>query len=93
MWFISGLPCPGDSVQDFAVLVKHVQVEFMLIRRDEGVAGLVAAEYRTVHRLHILAAERAGSVHHIVYVAAVLADMLECVDVAAEVHVHIPVPA
>lgn len=86
-----GLSCTCHCMEDISFLVEHMELQLVLIRCNQGPARLVAAEYCAVGRLHILAAEGTGCIYHIVDVAAVLADMLECVDVAAEIHVHIAV--
>ena len=78
-------------MKDIAVLVYHVKVKFAAVCGNQRKAGLRTAEHRTVHRLHI-PAERRGRVHDIVDIAAVLADMLERMDMPADVHVHIVMP-
>ena len=54
----------------------------------EGPAGLGAAEDGALDRLHV-AAQRTGGVDHVVDVTAFLADVLEGVQMSADVHIHV----
>ena len=65
--------------------VDHRQREDRRSGGDYGKAGDAATEHRTIDGRHIRAGERTGRVDHII--DAVLADMLEVVDMSAYVHI------
>ena len=78
-------------MEDLAGLVEHVQAQGIGGDGHQGPAGLGTAEDGTLDGLHV-PAKRTGSVDHIVDIAAVLADMLESMQVAADIHIHIVMP-
>ena len=78
----------GDGVEHLAVLVEHVQAEGVGGDGHEGPAGLGAAEDGALDRLHV-AAQRTGGVDHVVDVTAFLADVLEGMQMSADVHIHV----
>ena len=78
-------------MEDLACLVQHVQAQGVGGNGHQGPAGLGAAEDGTLDGFHV-PAQRTGSVDHIVDIAAVLADMLESMQVAAHVHIHVVMP-
>ena len=78
------------SVKYFAVFVKHIEIQGLVIGSDKRPACLSAAIHCPFYRLYI-PAERTGSIDYIVYVAIIHANVLESMDVAAYVHVHITV--
>ena len=75
-----------------ALLVNHVKAQVILRATKDGETRLATDEDGSLHGIHLLARERGGGVDHIVNLGACMADMLEVVDVAAEVDIDM-VPA
>lgn len=92
VWERGRLFAAGHGVDDFSRRVDHVQAKLVLVHRDEGEPGCGTAEHCAFDGAY-RAAERPGSVDHIVDAASFRADMLEIVDMPAEVHVHVAVSA
>ena len=82
------MPRSRNRVQDFSCLIQHIQPESVCRYRHQRPAGLRAAEDSTLDGLHV-AAQGTGGVDHVVDVTAVLADVLEGVQVTADIHVHV----
>ena len=78
-------------MEDLTRLVEHMQAQGIGGNGHQGPAGLGAAEDSSIYGLHVTA-QRTGSIDHVVDIAAVLADMLESMQVAAHVHVHVVMP-
>ena len=74
-------------MENVALLVEHVEGQRVIRGRYDGEAGSRTAEDRAFDRGD-LAAERTGRIDHVVDVAARHAEVLEIVDMAADVHVH-----
>ena len=77
--------CHG--MQHLARLVNHAELQSFGSRRYDGESWFGTAKYGTFYRVYF-AAERTAGVGHVVDVAAFDTYMLEIVDVAADVHVH-----
>ena len=78
----------GPCYARMCYLVEHMQAQGIGGNGHQGPAGLGAAEDSSIYGLHV-AAQRTGGVDHVVDITAVLADVLECVQMSADVHIHI----
>ena len=75
-------------VEDFPFSVQHVEGDGAVVHREEGDAGVVAAELRPFDGLHF-PGQRTGGVDDVIHRAAGRLDVLEVVDMPAEVHVYL----
>lgn len=75
-------------MEHLAGFVNHVEAKLVLAGGNDGEAGFRAAEAGAFDGVDF-ATERGGGVDYIVYPAVRHADVLEVVDVSAEVHVYV----
>ena len=73
-------------MQDIAILIQHIQFQILIRCRNYRKSCFRTAKNRTLYRRY-LPAERTGRIDHIVDMAPFRFDVLEIMDVPADIQV------
>ena len=85
---IENLFFSGYCIKYISFFIYHTQVKLLLVDRANGETRFGATEFCTFDGFY-LACERGGGVDYIVNVASRYTDMLEVVDMTADVHIYV----
>ena len=85
---IENLFLSGHCIKYISLFIYHTQIKLLLVDRANGETRFGTAEFCTFDGFY-LACEGGGGVDHIVNIASRYTDMLEVVDMTADVHIYV----